>query len=123
MTNAASYFEIPVTNMQRAIDFYSYVFEIVFEEDLFDGLTMVYFPFNEKAKGITGALVKGEIYQPTQQGVVLYLATDHIENTLNRALKQGATVLFPIHKHTDAGFAVAEFEDSEGNRIGLHQRL
>ncbi|MDM1046158.1 VOC family protein [Myroides sp. 1354] len=123
MPNAASYFEIPVTNMQRAIAFYSYVFEVNFEEDIFDDLEMAYFPIDETAQGISGALVKGEIYKPTQEGVLIYLTTSNIDRTLTRTLERNAITLFPIHRHENAGFAVAEFEDSEGNRIGLYQKL
>ena len=59
--NVASYFEIPVTNMPRAIEFYSTVFGVTLEEDFFDNLEMAYFPLDKQAKGISGALVKGEI--------------------------------------------------------------
>lgn len=123
MINPASYFEIPVVNMQRAIDFYSSVFDISFEEETFDDLAMAYFPYNENASGSTGALVCGEIYIPTTKGIILYLHTDDIDQTMQRAIDQGSLVLFPIHRHEKAGFAVAEFQDSEGNRIGLHQRF
>ncbi|MGQ8870008.1 VOC family protein [Myroides sp. TSA_177.3] len=121
--NVASYFEIPVTDMPRAIEFYSAVFEVTLEEDFFDNLEMAYFPLDTQAKGISGALVKGEIYKPTTKGVLLYFNTFDIEQTIQRVVHQGAKILFPIHRHENAGFAVAEFEDSEGNRIGLHQIL
>lgn len=121
--NVASYFEIPVTDLSRAIEFYSAVFEVTLEKDFFDNLEMAYFPLDKQTKGISGALVKGEIYKPTHQGILLYFNTFTIEKTIQRAVDQGAKVLFPIHRHEHAGFAVAEFEDSEGNRIGLHQIL
>lgn len=46
-----------------------------------------------------------------------------MEETLKKAEKAGARILYPATFHKELGFAVAEIEDSEGNRIGLHQRL
>jgi predicted enzyme related to lactoylglutathione lyase len=121
--NPGVYFEIPVLNMERAVYFYSELFAFTFDQEEFDGIQMAYFPFEEKLSGITGALAKGEIYQPTHQGVLLYLHTGDLEDTLKKAEKVGASILYPATFHKDLGFAVAEIEDSEGNRIGLHQRL
>ncbi|KUF44242.1 VOC family protein [Myroides marinus] len=123
MSNPAVYFEIPVTDLVRAIKFYSTVFNFSFEQEVFDDLDMAYFPFNNTHRGITGALVKGEIYKPTVNGILLYLNTTDIQQTLECAQSIGAEVLFPINIHKELGFAVAEFKDSEGNRIGLHQTL
>lgn len=84
---------------------------------------MAYFPFQETLPGITGALAKGEIYKPTREGVLLYLHVENISTTLERAMSLGGKELYPATFHADLGFAVAEIEDSEGNRIGLHQKL
>jgi len=122
-SNPVVYFEIPVTDMSRAIGFYQSIFGFQFDTENFDGNEMAYFPFSDTELGITGALAKGEIYKPTQDGVLLYLFTPNIEETLTRAKKEGAEVLYPATFHKEAGFAVAEIKDSEGNRIGLHQKL
>lgn len=45
---------------------------------------MAFFPFEETKSGVTGALVKGDVYKPTKNGVILYFKTDSIENTLKR---------------------------------------
>jgi predicted enzyme related to lactoylglutathione lyase len=121
--NPGVYFEIPVLNMDRAVRFYSALFSFSFDQEEFDGIQMAYFPFEEKLSGVTGALAKGKIYQPTHQGIVLYLHTEDLEETLRKAENTGAKVLYPATFHKDLGFAVAEIEDSEGNRLGLHQRL
>jgi len=121
--NPGVYFEIPVLNMDRAVRFYSALFSFSFDQDEFDGIQIAYFPFEEKLSGITGVLAKGEIYQPTHQGVLLYLHTEDLEEILEKARKAGTRTLYPATFHKDLGFAVAEIEDSEGNRIGLHQRL
>lgn len=117
--NPVVYFEIPVTDMSRAVQFYSAVFHFQFEKDTIDSNEMALFPFTDGATGISGALAKGEVYKPTKDGTILYFRTENIDETLKRAQQQGAKILYPKTSNGDLGF-VAEFEDSEGNRIALH---
>jgi predicted enzyme related to lactoylglutathione lyase len=118
--NPAVYFEIPVSDLDRATKFYSAVFGFTFERQNIHGNEMAMFPFSQNGSGITGALVKGEIYKPTQSGVVIYFHTENIDATLERAVKNGAKILFPKTSAGDFG-VVAEFSDSEGNRIALNE--
>ncbi|MGV4413662.1 VOC family protein [Chryseobacterium sp. T1] len=122
-SNPAVYFEIPVNDMARAMEFYKNVFDFQFETDHFENIDMAYFPFSDEQSGISGALAKGEIYKPTKDGILIYFNTNNIELSLKKAQNYGAEVLFPATFHQDLGFAVAEIQDSEGNRIGLHQKL
>lgn len=118
-SNPAVYFEIPVTNMERAVKFYSSVFGYVFEKDEIDGNEMALFPFVEKGTGVSGALAKGKTYRPSKDGTLIYLGTDNIDGTLDRVRKNGGRILYPKTSIGELGF-VAEFEDSEGNRVALH---
>ncbi|MGB1207308.1 MAG: VOC family protein [Chitinophagales bacterium] len=120
--NPVVYFEIPVTDIARATKFYSSVFNFKFEKATIDKNEMALFPFTDSNLGISGALAKGEIYKPTKNGVVIYFRTDNIEKTLLLAIKEGGRMLYPKTSNGDLGF-VAEFEDSEGNRIALHQSV
>ncbi|AQX09602.1 VOC family protein [Elizabethkingia ursingii] len=122
-TNPVIYFEIPVNDLQRAEKFYSAIFDFTFEKEIMDNYEMAFFPFEETKSGITGALVKGDVYKPTQNGVILYFKTEDIENTLKKVQEYAGRVLYPKTLNEKYGFAVAEFEDSEGNRIALHQDL
>ncbi|KUY30774.1 MAG: VOC family protein [Flavobacteriaceae bacterium] len=122
-TNPVIYFEIPVNDLQRAEKFYSAIFDFTFEKEIMDNYEMAFFPFEETKSGITGALVKGDVYKPTQNGVILYFKTEDIENTLKKVQEHAGRVLYPKTLNEKYGFAVAEFEDSEGNRIALHQDL
>jgi predicted enzyme related to lactoylglutathione lyase len=118
-TNPVVYFEIPVVDMDRATRFYANVFNFTFDTTIIDNNAMALFPFTEKETGISGALAKGEIYQPTKNGVLIYFNTGNIDKTLTLAITNGAKILYP---KTDNGVGiVAEFEDTEGNRIGLYQ--
>lgn len=122
-TNPVVYFEIPVTDMERAVKFYASVFDFQFEKESIDNYEMALFPFQQESTGITGALARGDVYKPTQDGAILYLHTDHIDKTLDKALQLGAKVLYPKTINSGHAFVVAEIEDSEGNRIALRQLL
>ncbi|MFN3850347.1 MAG: VOC family protein [Spirosomataceae bacterium] len=119
-SNPVVYFEIPVNDIDRAIKFYQSVFHFDFEKEEIDGNQMALFPFVEKNSGISGALAKGEIYKPTKDGVVIYFKTENIDETLKLVVANGGKILYPKTSNGDLG-SVAEFEDSEGNRIALHQ--
>jgi predicted enzyme related to lactoylglutathione lyase len=118
-TNPVVYFEIPVNDIDRAIKFYSLVFNFDFDKENIDNNEMALFPFVDENSGISGALAKGEIYNPTKDGVVIYFKTENIDETLKLATSNGGQILYP---KTDNGIGlVAEFEDTEGNRIALYQ--
>lgn len=119
MENPVVYFEIPVTNLDRAIAFYEKVFEGKLERVSIDGNEMALFPSDKSVGGITGALAMGESYIPGRQGVRIYFSVASIENTLEKVEKIGNKILYPKTSVGELGW-VAEFEDSEGNCIALH---
>ncbi len=120
MKNPAVYFEIPVNDIERATKFYANAFGFDFVREEIHGNQMAHLPFEEKNLGISGSLAKGEIYVPSKTGTLIYLGTPSIEETLKKAIELGGEVLFPKTPVGEIGF-VAEFKDSEGNRIGLHE--
>jgi uncharacterized protein len=120
VTHPVRYFEIPVTNMNRAVEFYSAVLDTDFERQIIDGYEMALFPFDETAPGATGALAKGDVYVPSKTGTIIYFTVTDIDITLRRATERGGKILYAKKDVGTAGF-VAEIEDSEGNRIALMQ--
>jgi len=120
-TNPVIYFEIPVTDLNRAVQFYTNVFNFTFENEIMDSYEMAFFPFKLENTGITGALAKGDVYKPTKNGVIIYFNTENIDETLKKVQSQGAEILYPKTFNEDYGFYVAEFKDSEGNRIAVQQ--
>jgi hypothetical protein len=116
--NPVVHFEIPVTDMDRAIRFYEAVFATKLTPQEVDGYTMAFFPRADGKPGASGALAKGDIYVPTRSGAILYFDVPAIEPVLERAIVYGGKVLYPKKDIGEAGF-VAEIEDSEGNRIAL----
>jgi predicted enzyme related to lactoylglutathione lyase len=118
-SNPVVYFEIPVIDIDRATKFYSTVFNFKFDTTIIDNNEMALFPFTQEDSGISGALAKGEVYKPTKDGVLIYFNTVNIYETLRLANANGGQILYP---KTDNGIGlVAEFEDTEGNRIALYQ--
>ena len=114
---AVTYFEIPVSDMERAIGFYENVFDVVLERTTLDGHDMALFPENEDGQGATGALAAGESYVPSKSGPRIYFYVDDLEAVLASVVKHGGEPAYP--KTAVGDFYVAEFLDSEGNQIAL----
>jgi predicted enzyme related to lactoylglutathione lyase len=85
-----------------------------------DGYDMALFPRSDTSPGASGALALGDVYKPSKDGAILYFDVSDIDAVLARATDHGAKTLYEKKDIGDAGF-VADFEDSEGNRIALTQ--
>lgn len=119
MANPLFHFEIPVTDMERAVAFYQRVFNVEFDLRRVDGYEMAFFPRDDNRPGASGALVKGDVYKPSHEGCILYFDVEDIDQVLRRSQAEGGSVLY-AKKDIGAGGFVAEIEDSEGNRIALN---
>lgn len=119
-SNPVFYFEIPVNDMDRAVAFYEHVFRLELTRRRVDGYDMAFFPRNGKGPGASGALALGDVYRPSKEGAIIYFDVNDIDAVLARATERGADVLYDKKDIGKLGF-VAEFEDTEGNRIALSQ--
>jgi hypothetical protein len=119
--NPVHWFEIPVTDLERATAFYEAVFQTQLQRNDMDTFRMAWFPMAEGAFGAPGSLIQGESYVPSHAGSLVYLSVDDIEATLARVEQHGGRVLMPKSSIGEYGF-VAHFEDSEGNRVSLHAK-
>jgi predicted enzyme related to lactoylglutathione lyase len=119
-TNPVVCFEIPVVDLNRACDFYSSVFEATFSHDVVDGYQMAFFESSEDTFGAAGALVVGDVYVPSHDGCFLYFGVDSIDDSIAKALENGGSLLYPKKTNGDLG-SVAEIQDTDGNRIALHE--
>ena len=117
--NPVNWFEIPVSDMTRAKKFYEKVFGVELTPEEMDQYTMSFFPWTENAPGSAGMLIKGETYEPSHAGAVLYFSVDDIEETLRKISAEGGRTLMPKKSIGEYGF-IAHFEDTEGNRLALH---
>lgn len=117
--NPIAYVEIPVTDMDRAVAFYTTVFGTDFRRQVIDGYEMALFPASDGA-GATAALAKGDVYRPSKDGAIVYFRVGDIRATVARAEAAGGSVLYPVKDVGEFGL-VGEIADSEGNRIALSQ--
>lgn len=122
--NIVGWFEIPVSDMDRAIKFYETVFEIQLDRNKLGELDMAWFPWIEGGYGSGGSLVKHKAYVPNNNGVLVYLTavSGNVENELARVENAGGTVLQGRTQISPEHGFMALLLDSEGNRIALHSR-
>lgn len=119
MANVINWFEIPVTDMDRAKKFYETVFNFEMVKNNMANLEMAWFPMEENAPGATGSLIKADSYVPSYDGSMVYFSVEDIDKTLAAINANGGKTLNPKMSIGEYGF-VAHFEDCEGNRVALH---
>jgi predicted enzyme related to lactoylglutathione lyase len=119
MHSFASIFEIPATDLDRAIQFYQSILDIPIEKLDIPEMNMGLFPFEEQQ--IFGMIIQGEGYIPSTEGVTLYLnGGEDLQVALARVEEHGGTILVPKTALADESGFFALFLDTEGNRLGLH---
>jgi len=116
--NPVFWFEIPVTNIVRASEFYEYIFDCKLSFQEMKSMKMAIFPM-ENGPGASGALVQSKGYTPHHSGTVVYFSVADIEETLKKVLEKGGKQLIPKTDIGENGF-IAHFEDCEGNQVALH---
>lgn len=121
--NAINWFEIPVTQFERAKTFYSTILEIEITEMQLGGDRLGLLAYDGEGGGVGGAIVEGLDYVPSQRGCLIYLSCgDDLNDVLNRVVDAGGRIerdKTPVSYEADLGYH-AIFIDTEGNRIGLH---
>ncbi|MCU0370010.1 MAG: VOC family protein [Bacteroidales bacterium] len=123
--NVAGWFEIPVTDMERAIRFYETVFEFKLSRNQMGPLDMAWFPWVEESTGSGGSLVcHPDYYKPSSDGVLIYLTafSGDIDHELSRVNEAGGKVVQQKTLIAEGYGYMAVFIDSEGNRVALHSR-
>ncbi len=119
MNNLISIFEIPATDIPRAIKFYKEILNIEIEELEFPGMHMGLFPVADQLT--VGVLIKGEDQIPSANGITIYLnAGKDLQVVLDKITINGGEIKVPKTAHADESGYFAIFIDSEGNRLGLH---
>ncbi len=121
MNHVINWFEIPVTDMQRATEFYSKMLNVSLAATDFQGTPMVFFPAENGA--VTGALIQEKGAEPGVNGPTIYFNRGkEVAATLERAVAAGAKTLVPTTTISEEVGEFAVFIDSEGNKIGLFGR-
>jgi predicted enzyme related to lactoylglutathione lyase len=114
--NRAVWFDIPVTNLDRAVQFYSAVLGVRIDKQTFGNTSLAVI---EHKEGNGGCLVP-EHAEIAAGGILLYLNADgRIRDAVAKVIPNGGTVIDAIHPIGPHGFRAIVL-DSEGNRVALH---
>jgi len=117
--NPVHWFEISVNDMDRARKFYERVLGLELGLNQVESTLMAWFPTTEGGAGSSGALLQSEGRAPSHDGTMIYFSVPDIEAVLARVEAAGGRTLTPKTDIGEYGF-YAYFEDSEGNRVGVH---
>ena len=122
MNNTVVWFEIPVKDLQRAMNFYSKVMGIKMAPMEMGPLKMAFFPYEQGTNAVSGALVESKEYTPSTKGTLVYLnGGNDLSTQLKRVKGAGGKVVKEKMSIGEYGF-MAVFEDTEGNRVALHSQ-
>ena len=115
--NALNWFEIPVSDIERANKFYGHVLDTELKTEDFFGTEMSILPYQD---GVGGSLMKSENHHPSQEGSIVYLnAGPDMTPYLAKVEEAGGQIVLPKMAIGPNGF-IAVFLDSEANRVGFH---
>lgn len=123
-TNIITWFEIPVSDIDRAKKFYETILDIEMIKSADGDNESVFFPYNpnviQATSGrVTGVLSKSERNSPSSQGTIIYInASPSIQTVLDKVVKEGGKIITP-KMQIPPGF-IAIIMDTEGNKVGLH---
>ena len=119
--NPVNWFEIPAKDLSRATKFYENIFGTKLQLNEMGPMKMAWFPMEQNGQGAGGTLIKSEGYKPSTSGTLIYFSIDDIESVLKKINAEGGKTLQAKTSIGEHGF-IALFEDTEGNRVGLHSR-
>ena len=111
------WFEIPVTDFDRAKKFYETVFDTSIRAMDFGGFKMGIFPHRQ----VGAAICQGQGYKPSADGLVVYMdASPDLSVAQGKIEKAGGKILQAKKQISPEHGFMALFLDSEGNRVALH---
>ncbi|GAA4896471.1 VOC family protein [Flaviramulus aquimarinus] len=122
MKHAINWFEIPVKNYERAKQFYATVTDLDIKDHHMPEQNVKYgmFPYDNDNNGVGGGLIEAEGQIPTTHGPTIYLnGGEDLSVPLGKVEVSGGKIIMPKTDIGENGF-MAQFIDTEGNRIALH---
>lgn len=118
--NRAVWFDIPVANLDRAVEFYAGVLGIQVHKERYGEVS---FAVLEHHEGNGGCLIPEESAIRSDGGILIYLNVEgRIRDAVAQVERLGGNVVHPIHAIGPHGFKSVVL-DSEGNRIALHSMV
>lgn len=121
--NSINWFEISVTDLNRATSFYEAIFGFTMYREEMMGMQMAFFPAEMGNGKASGCLCQSDMHKPSGDGVKLYLnGNPDLSNALSKVEAAGGKIVMPKTKISDEVGFMAFFVDSEGNTIALHSQ-
>lgn len=119
MENVINFFDIPATDFSRAVSFYKAILGLEINETEMFGTKMGLFPSD--GTNVSGAIVQGEDYKPSTDGVVAYLnGGNNLQTVLDKVERNNGKVIVPkTHISPEVGY-IGMFIDTEGNKMAVH---
>ncbi len=125
MQHTINWFDLPATDMARAMQFYQTITGRPLRREAFGapGEEMAVFEAPD-AQGVTGALVYSPHTKPAAQGTLIYLnAGSSMQACLDRVKAAGGSIVIgKTALPQDIGY-IAHIIDREGNKVGLHSEV
>ncbi len=119
MENLISWFEIPATDFKRAVTFYNAILGLEIKETEMFGTKMGFFPTD--GTNVSGAIVQGEDYKPSTDGVIAYLnGGNDLQSILDKVENSQGKVIVPKTKISPEMGYFGMFIDTEGNKMAVH---
>jgi len=119
--NILNWFEIPVTDLDRAKQFYETVFGITMPVSDMMGMKMANFPYEPMSGKLSGALVQSSMHQPHSDGAKIYLnGNPDLAVALSKVEAAGGKISLPKTQISPEVGYMAFIVDTEGNTVGLH---
>ena len=119
MENLISWFEIPATDFNRAVSFYKAILGLEIKQTEMFGTKMGFFPTD--GTNVSGAIVQGDDYLPSTDGVVDYLnGGSDFAIVLNKVENNNGRVIVPKTQISPEMGYFGMFIDTEGNKMAIH---
>jgi len=112
--------EIPVSDLERAVDAHECIFGGGAERVVVDVYNMARVPTRGDGQGAGVTLAHGDVYIPSRTGSIFCSNVANIDAMMSRAAEPGAGTPH-AKKEVAPGAWVARFEGSEGNRVASSQ--
>lgn len=119
MQNLVTFIDIPATDFGRAVSFYKAILGLEINETEVFGTKMGFFPSD--GTNASGAIVQGEDYKPSTDGVIAYLnGGNDLQDVLDKVGPNNGKVIVPkTHISPEVGY-IGMFIDTEGNKMAVH---
>lgn len=121
MNGSLVWFDIPVTDLDRAMRFYSAVLGSSVKKETTGSIPIGMLPAPNGTQ--MGCLVTGNQSRPSLDGVMIWFDVEgRLKAAVAAVAPNGGKILGDIHDIGGFGFR-AEAQDSEGNRIALYSKI